>query len=195
MNSHEVSLEYFLTGQVTPGCDQVFYVTDRGEIKDKLNKFIGICKTQGLDDDTSYSVTALIGELINNCFDHNLGFWKETPGCCLSWSQEKNILTFCIADRGRGIIESLRQVAGPEKLPQVILKMAFEEIISGRAPEKRGNGLKFVRKFILSNINNSLKCFSNDCEYQINNAIFPIPLELPKKQNFGTLIYFQWRIK
>ncbi len=32
------------------------------------------------------------------------------------------------------------------------LRVAFTEMISGRAPEKRGNGLKFVKKVITENM-------------------------------------------
>mgnify|MGYP001606307516 FL=1 len=55
-----------------------------------------------------------------------------------------------MADRGLGILETLRQVR-PE-LPNhlVALEVAFTEFISGRAPEKRGNGLKSVREVVLS---------------------------------------------
>lgn len=194
MNSHEAALDYFFKGQIPAHADQVFYSANRAESTARLSNYFNICKKQGLDGNASSLIVSAIGELTNNCFDHNLGYWKDTPGCCVSWSKENNTLTFCIADRGRGIVETLRQVAGKEKTSQEILQTAFEKVITGRAPENRGNGLKYVRQSILLNEQNSLKCFSNDCSYQINNSVLPVPAELPQKQNFGTLIFFQWRI-
>ena len=56
-----------------------------------------------------------------------------------------------LADRVLGILESLRQVL--TKLPNhtEAVRVAFTEFISGRAPEKRGNGLKLVREVITDN--------------------------------------------
>lgn len=55
-----------------------------------------------------------------------------------------------LADRGLGVLETLRQVR--LSLPNHIaaVEVAFTEFISGRAPEKRGNGLKSVREVILA---------------------------------------------
>jgi sensor histidine kinase regulating citrate/malate metabolism len=63
----------------------------------------------------------------------------------------KKIIQLAIGDRGQGIISSLQSVVGLELSPQDILHKAFNEKISGRAPEKRGNGLKFVLKQIEKN--------------------------------------------
>ena len=38
------------------------------------------------------------------------------------------------------------------EIVQEALKIAFTEVLSGRAPESRGNGLKFVRKIIKDEI-------------------------------------------
>ncbi|MEK7574532.1 MAG: hypothetical protein AAB514_03325, partial [Patescibacteria group bacterium] len=55
-----------------------------------------------------------------------------------------------LADRGLGILETLRQVR-PELQNHVeAVKVAFTEFISGRAPEKRGNGLKLVREVVIA---------------------------------------------
>ena len=54
-------------------------------------------------------------------------------------------LWICIADREQGIFQSLIKVH-PELIDeQTALHAAFETIISGRSPEQRGNGLKFVK--------------------------------------------------
>jgi len=53
-----------------------------------------------------------------------------------------------IADRGQGVLASLRRVLPGLQRDQYALDTAFSKIISGRSPEKRGNGLKFVREVV-----------------------------------------------
>lgn len=194
MDHHKATLNYFLTGQIASRSEQFFYSSNRGEAAYCLEKYLQVCKVNGLNDNDASLVVAALGEITNNSFDHNLGYWKDSPGCCVSWSIENRKLTFCIADRGRGIVESLRHVIEAKKTSQEVLQLAFEKIITGRAPEKRGNGLKFVCSSVQKNVENSLKCFSNGCTYQVNSSTFPVPIDLNESPNFGTLIFFQWRI-
>ena len=56
-----------------------------------------------------------------------------------------------LADRGLGILETLKQVRPTLKTHIEAVNVAFTEILSGRAPEKRGNGLKFVREVTFTN--------------------------------------------
>jgi excisionase family DNA binding protein len=92
-------------------------------------------------------VTLVTGEIGDNSFAHNLGKWPDTPGIFFGYDLSKGIVV--LADRGLGILETLRQVR--PQLPSHVeaVKMAFTEFISGRAPEKRGNGLKLVREVVM----------------------------------------------
>jgi excisionase family DNA binding protein len=92
-------------------------------------------------------ITLVTGEIGDNSFAHNLGRWPDTAGIFFGYDLAKGIVV--LADRGLGILETLRQVR-PE-LPSHVaaVKVAFTEFISGRAPEKRGNGLKLVREVVL----------------------------------------------
>ena len=95
-----------------------------------------------------YSLIVLIaGEIGDNSFAHNLGKWPDTAGIFFGYDLAKGIIV--LADRGLGILETLRQVR-PE-LPSHVaaMEVAFTEFISGRAPEKRGNGLKTVREIVM----------------------------------------------
>ncbi len=95
-------------------------------------------------------LVAVVGEIGNNCFDHNLGQWKDAMGCWFSWSmdgKEEKILVV-VADRGQGVFNSLKMVKPDLKSEEEALKIAFEKRISGRSPEQRGNGLKFVRTIV-----------------------------------------------
>lgn len=92
-------------------------------------------------------ITAVAGEIGNNSFDHNLGNWSDIPGIFFSFSMRNRKVV--LADRGQGILTTLKRVR-PELLnSSEAIKMAFTETISGRYPETRGNGLKFVRTIII----------------------------------------------
>jgi len=94
-----------------------------------------------------YSLIILVtGEIGDNSFAHNLGKWPDTAGIFFGYDLAKGIIV--LADRGLGILETLRRVR-PE-LPSHVtaVEVAFTEFISGRTPEKRGNGLKLVREIV-----------------------------------------------
>jgi len=95
-----------------------------------------------------YSLIVLItGEIGDNSFAHNIGKWPDTAGIFFGYNLEKRIIV--LTDRGLGILETLRQVR-PELSSHVnAVQVAFTEFISGRAPEKRGNGLKLVREVVI----------------------------------------------
>ena len=54
-----------------------------------------------------------------------------------------------VVGRGLGILEALRQVRPELPSHVVAVEVAFTEFVSGRAPEKRGNGLKTVREVVV----------------------------------------------
>lgn len=91
-------------------------------------------------------VTAVAGEIGNNSFDHNLGNWPDTPGIVFAYSLRTK--TVVLADRGQGVLATLQRVRPQLTTAEDALKVAFTEIVSGRYPEARGNGLKFVRQVI-----------------------------------------------
>lgn len=105
-------------------------------------------------------VIAIAGEIGNNSFDHNLGQWRDVPGRWFESQVTGQSLWICIADRGQGIFQSLIKVHPHLTDEQTALKTAFETIISGRAPEQRGNGLKFVRNNFLKISGSGLACVS-----------------------------------
>lgn len=98
---------------------------------------------------TTSLVTAVAGEIGNNSFDHNLGNWPDVPGIFFSYSMRNRVVV--LADRGQGILMTLKRVRPQLANAPEALKVAFTETISGRLPEARGNGLKFVREVIVSN--------------------------------------------
>jgi len=109
-------------------------------------------------------ISAIVGEMGNNSFDHNLGNWPDIPGIFFSYDLKKGEIV--LADRGQGILTTLKQAKPTLESHQEALYSAFTEVISGRAPEYRGNGLKFVKNVV---VNNEIKLFfqTGDAELEI----------------------------
>ncbi len=99
--------------------------------------------------DTVSLVIAVAGEIGNNSFDHNLGNWSDIIGIFFSFDTSSRAII--LADRGQGVLTTLKRVRPELTSAEEALKVAFTETISGRFPEARGNGLKFVRSVIVDN--------------------------------------------
>lgn len=93
-----------------------------------------------------YILSAIAGEIGNNSFDHNLGNWPNISGIFFGYELIDDELAIVLADRGQGVLKTLKKVRPEIPNNKVALEIAFTEKISGRAPENRGNGLKFVRE-------------------------------------------------
>lgn len=94
-------------------------------------------------------ITAITGEIGNNSFDHNLGNWPDVPGIFFSYNFRDGKVV--LADRGQGVLTTLKRVRPELTGSSEAIKVAFTETISGRYPETRGNGLKFVKSIIVGN--------------------------------------------
>jgi hypothetical protein len=91
-------------------------------------------------------LVAVLGEIGNNVYDHNLGNWRDVPGAYFRYDVTEQAAV--IADRGQGIRLTINR-AKPEIIKDTeALQVAFTETISGRQPEQRGNGLKFVKAVV-----------------------------------------------
>jgi DNA-binding Lrp family transcriptional regulator len=115
---------------------------------------------QGLAKSLLPLVISTVGEIGNNSFDHNLGQWRDVSGCWFESQVTGKHLWIWIADRGQGIFHSLAKVHPELKDEQTALHAAYETIISGRAPEQRGNGLKFVKKNLSTAPGTGVACMS-----------------------------------
>ena len=114
------------------------YYKTRNLFQSELNKFFLATN--------DYLLTAIVGEIGNNSYDHNFGNWKDIVGVIFVYDFENR--TIILADRGQGIRETLSKVKNDIKTDEQAINVALTEVISGRAPEQRGNGLKFVSKAI-----------------------------------------------
>jgi hypothetical protein len=98
----------------------------------------------------TYLEAAVIGEIGNNTFDHNFVYPKNSPrGVYCNLSYPKNCVV--IADYGRGVRQSLSCVVKDIPSDVAAVEIAFTKRVSGRAPEQRGNGLKFVLETVQQN--------------------------------------------
>ncbi len=100
---------------------------------------------------------AAVGEIGNNAFDHNIGQWRDTPGCWFGWSLAEAEWIAVVADRGQGVLATLRRIRPELRDDAEALRVAFHEVISGRSPEQRGNGLKFVASVIAQHSGRALE--------------------------------------
>ena len=93
---------------------------------------------------------AVIGEIGNNTFDHNFQFAHDCPRGVYFNSSYMGEYTV-VADFGMGVMSSLKRVRPNIASDVESVEMAFTQRISGRFPEQRGNGLKFVMQSVQQN--------------------------------------------
>lgn len=138
-------------------------------------------------------ITAVTGEIGNNSFDHNLGNWPDQPGTFFGYSPTEQKIV--LADRGQGVLTTLKRVRPQLADDAQALQTAFTEIISGRAPENRGNGLKFVKQ-IVDDERNGVEIFfeSGNAAATINskNGLVIRPTDKPIP---GCLALIQFELK
>lgn len=163
----------------------------------RLTHFLELGKKRLVSESDLALIISLTAEIGNNSFDHNLGQWRDVPGCWFEWKTTGEHLWVLIADRGQGIFQSL--VRNHPKIPneQNALERAFRETISGRTPELRGNGLKFVKNVISSRQNSGLACRSGNAELHLGERgpeCFALLRSLGP-QTFGTLTLWKWPLR
>lgn len=126
-----------------------FYCQDAFVFKSRLSKLETVLQREENLKDSFSLVTSVVGEIGNNSFDHNIGNWPDLPGIFFGYDLNKRKII--LADRGQGVLSTLKKVRPSLKNDKEALLVAFTETLSGRKPEHRGNGLKYVRKVIQNN--------------------------------------------
>ena len=155
-----------------------FYCPDSSIFLGRLSKLETILqKTKDLETDFSL-ITSVVGEIGNNSFDHNLGNWLDINGIFFAYDINKRMVV--LADRGLGILQTLKRVRAGLNDDKTALKVAFTEVITGRAPEDRGNGLKYVRKVIEKS---SMSLFFGTGDAQLEQKSHSYELHIKKSGN------------
>lgn len=161
---------------------------NRSDFNGRLTSYESVLN-QTHKEECLYLILSSLGEIGNICFDHNLGNWQDESGCL--FIREANYSIIC--DRGRGIKQSLSSVYQLTNEDKNYISIAFSKIITGRAPEKRGNGLKFVKSSILK-CNVGLSCKSGDefIHFGKSEDDFSLELKNMNQLNPGVFTYFYW---
>ncbi len=133
----------------TPDIPADWHCKTRDVFQTRLERMTGELMRRGIDEMRAYVISAVAGEIGNNSFDHNIGNWRDVVGVWFSFDIfADGKVKVILADRGRGVLETLRRVKTSLGTDAEALETAFTEKLSGRAPENRGNGLKFVRSMV-----------------------------------------------
>lgn len=103
----------------------------------------------GQSEDMISLLTQIAGEIGDNSFAHNIGNWPDVPGIFFAYDVLKRVIV--LADRGQGVRVTLQRVRPEIPSDTEAVRIAFTETLSGRSPEKRGNGLKLVKKIAETN--------------------------------------------
>lgn len=148
-----------------------FYCKNRDIFQAKLDAMVSdLLSNKKIEEDKIYIIAAIAGEIGNNSFDHNLGNWPNISGIFFGYEYFKDKLVVVLADRGRGVLATLRKVRPYIENDKEALRVAFTEKISGRAPEDRGNGLKFVASSV-KNFQAYLDFYSGKAKVEANKAL------------------------
>lgn len=126
-------------------------------------------------------LTSMVGEIGDNSYAHNLGNWPDIQGIFFGYDLNKKIIV--LADRGRGILETLKAVRPGLQSHAEALVVAFTQVISGRSPERRGNGLKSVVQNILTS-NVKLTFRTGDVELDLKKGDDPKSLNITQCGTF-----------
>lgn len=136
----------------------------QARLEKMTNEFL---KSNKIKEDVAYILTAIGGEVGNNSFDHNIGNWPDIQGIFFGYEMLDTEVVVALADRGRGVLVTLSKIKPELKNDAEALQVAFTEKISGRAPENRGNGLKFVRQNV-KDIGIHLDFYSGQAHAKLN---------------------------
>ncbi|MEK7187254.1 MAG: MerR family DNA-binding transcriptional regulator [Patescibacteria group bacterium] len=124
-----------------------YYCEQQARFSSRLEKMgLLLSQTKSVSEEAASLLTTVAGEIGDNSFMHNIGNWPDVPGIFFAYDIGKRFIV--LADRGQGVRKTLSRVRPNIETDVEALRVAFTEIVSGREPEKRGNGLKVVRRIV-----------------------------------------------
>lgn len=138
------------TSAIPPELPSEYYCERADRFTSRVTKMgTELQKAENVSENLASLLTLVAGEIGDNSFAHNVGNWPDVPGLFFGYNTDKRVIV--LADRGRGVKTTLQQIRPSIATDTEALNVAFTEIVSGRNPEKRGNGLKVVRGVAESN--------------------------------------------
>jgi len=135
--------------QTAPELSQDYYCYTQDIFRVRLDRMAFELDRDSATKTLASLIVAVAGEIGNNSFDHNFGNWPDVPGVFFAYDTNKHIVI--LADRGVGVRTTLLRARPDLKDDIAALSVAFTERVSGRSPEQRGNGLKFVNNVATKN--------------------------------------------
>lgn len=162
----------------------------------RLDSFLRGLLRRGWRTEDAALLVAVLGEVGNNSFDHNLGRWIDVPGCWFGFDLSVDPPLFWVADRGVGILASLRRADPSLVTEQQAMDTAFLRVLSGRAPERRGNGLKFVRSVVNGHATRALWCRSGAAMEEFGGllpSLQPARKALGSRHAPGVIVVIVWK--
>ncbi len=157
-----------------------FYCASSDRFKTRYETMTHLLDTDPSLQSTASLISSAAGEIGNNSFDHNLGNWPDVRGIFFTYDLGKRMIV--LADRGVGVLHTLSRVRPELKIDEEALRVAFTEFVTGRFPEHRGNGLKYV-KDALTRVGAELRFYSGEAvlelrkpesEFRISKTELPI---------------------
>lgn len=146
----EIVWEWVCSPETNPPVSDEYFCPTRDIFQERLGSFLRIL-LDSANAERAFMLSAIVGEIGNNSFDHNIGNWPDVSGIFFGHVLDMGKNGVVLADRGQGILKTLARVRPDLQRDVDALRVAFTEKVSGRAPEDRGNGLKFVREGVKSN--------------------------------------------
>lgn len=143
-----------------------FYCAIRDVWQGRFVKLAPLLVRKGVERNLAELFASAVGEIGDNCFTHNAPGWIDVSGCWYESEVLESAVRCLIADRGRGILASLKAVRPSLASHPDALLVALTERITGRAPEKRGNGLKYVIEVLKQIPNGSFLLQSGDAVFR-----------------------------
>lgn len=143
----------------------------RDQFEASLLSVIGFLQDRGFEEDDVYRLTAIVGELGNNTFDHNLGKWPNGfIGCFLALRVQRHekLLEIVVVDLGVGFYESLKAHEPTPTSEQEAIIMGLNGV-TGRVGEKRGNGLRTIRAWMKQYYRGKLRIQSGNGVVEVEN--------------------------
>lgn len=173
------------------------YCATRDVAQARVQTLYALLEKSRVPADGAALLAAIAGELVSNCFDHNLGAWHDISGCWFEHHLAAASARILVADRGQGFLGSLRRVRPDLADHRSALLAGFTARVSGRAPEPRGRGLTFVLESLARLGGTDVEFQTGDARLTFTSPVSPETLaphvKAAKRAIPGTYAKLTWR--
>ena len=132
-----------------------------------------------IGEDEIDTIIALLGEVIDNAFSHNLGKWDPIIGpvviFLMQHNQQEGKLHFSVCDFGIGFLGTLKHNYPDLKTEGEAILRALSPEVTGRDPQRGGNGLNFLRENVFNGFKGELYIRSRNTLIAVKNESAETP--------------------